>query len=147
MDVKSELNEFFVSCFYSILSAEERTLESITNGKLTLKEIHLIDAVFQSKDAGENNFSSIAKRLGVTLGTLTTSYAKLEKKGYLVKVQDKKDKRIFYIEPTRLAALINNEHAAFHKNMINGVEKSLSAEELLQLTSVLKKLRAFFDAL
>ena len=147
MDFRDELNTFFVDCFYSILSAEEKNLEAVTNGAVTLKEIHLIEAVFQSKQSGENNFSTIAKKLKVTPGTLATAFAKLEKKGYLVKEQDKKDKRIFYVNPTRLAEFINNEHTKFHEKLIEGVSCALSDEEQHNLAHSLKHLKQFFDNL
>ena len=145
MDFKDELNTFFVGCFYSILQAEEKNLESVTNGAVTLKEIHLIEAVFQTMATGENNFSTIAKKLKITLGTMTIAFAKLEKKGYLVKEQDKKDKRFFYIKPTRLAEFINEEHAKFHEKLIDGVVRTLDEEEQRNIVSALKHLKQFFD--
>jgi len=147
MDVTEKLNDFFVTCFYSILSAEERALESISNGKLSLKEIHVIEAVFKAKKRGENNFLTIAKILSITPGTLTTAFAKLEKKGYLVKRQDKADKRIYYIEPTRLAELINNEHSAFHRKFIEGVVRTLPRDDLDRLANTLKTVSDFFNGL
>ena len=145
MDSKEKINEFFVNCFYSILGAEERAMEAISNGKLSLKEIHLIDAVFKCKASGENNFSNIAKLLGITLGTLTTSFSRLEEKGYLIKEQHKNDKRVYYIEPTRLAELINDEHAAFHQDMVNGIIELLSESELQHLLGALDILEKFFN--
>jgi DNA-binding MarR family transcriptional regulator len=146
--VKNEkLNDFFVTCFYSILNAEERALESISNGKLSLKEIHVIEAVFKAKATGENNFSNIAKLLGVTLGTLTTSFSKLEEKGYLLKEQHKGDKRVYYIEPTRLAGLINDEHTAFHKKMMEGIIDTVTEEEFGHIIAALGKLNEFFNKL
>ena len=145
MVMRDELNTFFVGCFYSILGAEEKYLESITNGKVTLKEIHLIEAVFQSMETGENNFSTIAKKLKITLGTLTTAFAKLEKKGYLIKEQDKKDKRVFYVVPTRLAEFINLEHMKFHEKLIDSVTRILDTEEQQHLANALKHLKIFFD--
>lgn len=145
MDNKEKINDFFVNCFYSILGAEERAMEAITNGKLSLKEIHLIEAVFKAKAAAENNFSGIAKILGVTLGTLTISFSKLEKKGYLVKEQHKADKRVFYVEPTRLAELINAEHSKFHKEMVDGIIELLSKTELEHLVDALEVLDKFFN--
>jgi len=141
---RQELNDFFVSCFNSILRAEENALESITNGKLTIKEIHFIEAVFKAQAVGENCFSTIANFLGITVGTLTTSFSRLEKKGYLVKEQDKSDKRIYYIVPTRLAELIHKEHAAFHKKMVESVIEMLSEKEIDDLVRSLKDLDNFF---
>lgn len=145
--MRSDLNTFFVSCFYTILGAEERSLEAITNYKLSLKEIHVIEAVFKSLKSNENNFSTIAKLLNITLGTLTTAYAKLEKKGYLTKKQDTKDKRVYFIYPTRLAELINEEHTNFHERMIDGIIATLDPTEQANLTSALKKLENFFKEL
>jgi DNA-binding MarR family transcriptional regulator len=144
---KEKLNEFFVSCFYSILDAEERALESIERGKLSLKEIHVIEAVFKTKKTNENNFSTIAKLLGVTLGTLTASFIKLEKKGYLFKEQNKNDKRVYSMEPTRIAELANDEHAAFHQKMINGITKTITEKELENLVGALDALDNFFKDL
>jgi len=141
---KEELNNFFVSCFNAILRSEERALETLTHGKLTVKEIHFIEAVFKTQAVGENCFSTIAKYLGVTVGTLTTSYNKLAAKGLFYKEQDKDDKRIFYILPTPLAKMIYNEHLAFHERMIDRVVKHLSDEEMKTLTESLKKLDEFF---
>jgi len=149
MDKLEKLNDFFVTCFYSILSAEQRALDAVSNGKLKLsiREIHVIEAVFKAKATGENNFSTIAKLLGVTLGTLTASFSKLEKKGYLVKEQDKKDKRVYYIMPTRLAGLINDEHAAFHKRMIDGIAERVPDKDLGRLSDALKALSDYFNEL
>lgn len=142
--LRDEINVFFTSCFYSIMSAEERNLEAITNGTLTLKEIHLLEAVFKCVETGDNNFSAVAKRLGVTLGTLTTSFNKLEKKGYLKKTRDEKDRRVFYIEPTELASFINDEHEKFHKKMVDDIVSVLTEDEQEHLASALKQLDAFF---
>jgi len=147
MSAEEKLSNFFVSCFYSILDAEELAMESITNGKLTLKEIHLIEAVINAQKTNENNFSTVAKLLNITLGTLTTAYNKLEKKGYLHKVQDENDKRIYYIVPTRLAELINEEHSAFHQKMIAGIVNKLPQKDIENLTDALKALSEFFNEL
>ena len=142
---KEQLNAFFVSCFNSILRAEESALETITNGKLTIKEIHFIEAVFLSQKVGENCLSTIAAMLGVTVGTLATSFARLEQKGYLYKEQDKEDRRIYYIVPTRLAEMIYAEHNKFHEKLVNHIAAQLSPDEFKNLVGSLKKLDDFFQ--
>lgn len=145
--LKDQLNTFFVSVFYSILNAEERSLEAMSNGKVTLKEIHLIEAVYKCMEKGENNFSSIAQKMKITLGTLTTAYAKLEKKGYLTKERDKKDKRVYWIYPTHIAELINMEHTKWHERLVESIASALTQEEQLNLVATLKILGEFFDKL
>ena len=124
------LNEFMVDCFYSILRDEEQALESLSNGKLSLKEIHVIEAVFKTQKTNSNTFSNIANMLRVKLGTLTESFSKLEKKGYLTKEQDKIDKRVYYIVPTRLGEMINTEHTKWHQELIANVVKTIPEDDI-----------------
>ena len=137
------LNDFMVLCFNNILTAEERALEFLSNGKLSIKEIHMIDAVFRAKERGENNFSTIAGMLGVTLGTLTAMFSRLESKGYLVKERDTNDKRVFFIVPTPLATIINEHHAKWHERLVQGVIKHVPERELDNLIGTLENLAGF----
>ena len=139
-----KLNAFFVDCFNSILTREERALEPLFGGRLSLKEIHVIEAIYQAKETGENNFSSVAKALGVTLGTLTASFSRLQQKGLLYKVRGENDKRVYYIEPTEKSEKINDAHKKFHRKMVEGIADSLSNEELNNLVGSLKTLSKFF---
>jgi len=141
---KQQVKDFFIKCFYSISSTEEKVLESISSGKLTLNEVHLISAVFKAKTAGKNTFSMVAKILDITLGTLTTSFNRLSKKGYLTKVPHEKDKRKFYIEPTSLAESIHKEHTVFHDKMFEGMMNSVSNDQLDIMIDSLDKLTKFF---
>ncbi|MCL2621801.1 MAG: MarR family transcriptional regulator [Firmicutes bacterium] len=143
-DFKERLNYFFVKCFYSILLSEEKSLAQITGGDLSLKEVHVIEQVFRTMENSKNTFSVIAEKLNVTLGTLTTAFNKLEKKGYLVKVQDTNDRRIFYVKPTKKAEEINNKHLDFHKRMIDDVIKLMPNTDVEQLITSLEGLAEFF---
>ena len=90
------------------------------------------------------SFSTIAKYLGVTFGTLTSSFSRLESKGFLYKEQSEEDKRIYHIHPTPIAKVIYDEHAAFHERMIDSVLNLLTKEEIETLAGSLKKLDEFF---
>jgi len=138
------LNEFMVDTFYSILHEEERALENLSNGKLTLKEIHVIEAVFKAQKTNNNTFSNIAGALRISLGTLTEAFAKLEKKGYLIKEQDQNDKRVFYIVPTPIAQMINAEHTKWHKKLIDDMIKTIPENDLPNFIDAMKNLREFF---
>jgi len=144
MTKSEKLNHFFVSCFYSILDAEQKAIEIMFDGKLSLKEVHVIDAVFRAKLLGKNTFSHIASVLNIVLGTLTTSYTRLEEKGYLTKRQDQNDKRVFYIEPTPLGEYVNEKHNEFHQRMIAGIIETISGKDLDDLIHALDVLDKFF---
>lgn len=145
MSAEERVNEFLTTCFYSILNAEEKAIAAITNGELSLSEIHVIEAVIKAQAVFENNYSNIAKILGITLGALTKSYNKLESKGYLKKEQAEDDKRIYYIVPTQAAEAVNREHAAFHKKMVSSIAKKLPKRDLNNLADALDALYKFFN--
>ena len=88
------LNQFLVEVFGQILKAEAACLA----GKdLSLRELHLIDAVCRAVDqGGDNRSTAIAAALGITAGTLTSAVNLLEKKGYLLRRRDERDKRVVH---------------------------------------------------
>ena len=90
------LNQFLVEVFGQILKAEAACLA----GKdLSLRELHLIDAVCRAVDqGGDNRSTAIAAALGITAGTLTSAVNLLEKKGYLLRRRDERDKRVVHLD-------------------------------------------------
>lgn len=138
------LNEFMEECFYSILDYEKRILEPLVNGKLTIREIHLVDMVSRLQKIGDNNFSGIADKLGITLGTLTTAFNKLEKKGYLKKERYLIDNRVYYITTTPLAEKVLSEHAKWHEKLIESVQQVVPEKDLDNLINAFKSLTEYF---
>ncbi len=149
-DVKDEqnakLNYFLVKVFNQILHIEEDALKADKFKKLSVREMHVIEAVSRASEQGHDNRSSdIAKELSISAGTLTTAVKLLEKKGYLVRKHDKNDKRIVRIYVTEKGKSANELHQNFHRTMISNVTAALSDEELRILVKGLEKLQAFFE--
>ena len=140
-----ELNLFLVRVFNEILRTEERDLAA-EYPKLSLREIHLIDAVCRAADRGlDNRATAIAAAQGVTAGTLTTAVTLLEKKGYLERRRDEKDRRAVRILPTAAARAANAVHARFHREMVDGLLAVLTEEETGVLVRALGHLAGFFQ--
>ena len=90
-----ELNLFLVRVFNEILRTEERDLAG-RFPDLSLRELHLIEEVCRAEEEGrDNRATAIAAAQRVTAGTLTTAVTLLEKKGYLERRRDEKDRRAF----------------------------------------------------
>jgi DNA-binding MarR family transcriptional regulator len=138
---KQEINDFLVNSFNHVLNMHEKALDPVTGGLLSIKDIHFIEAVIKSKAVGENCFSVIASMLGVTIGTLTSAFIKLESKGYLYKEQDQEDKRIFYIMPTELAETVDVAHQKFHNDLIDGIIAKFPPEDVAPLASGLRVIK------
>lgn len=133
-----------VEVFNEILKTEERCLTaSFTD--LSLRELHLIEEVCLTEEMGrDNRATAIAAAQRVTAGTLTTAVSLLEKKGYLERRRDDKDRRAVRIIPTDKAREANRVHAAFHREMVRGLMGVLSPDEVESLSRALGKLAAFF---
>ena len=145
MEVRgAKINQFLVEVFDQILRREEECLTA-RYPKLSLKEIHLIDAVCRAADhGGDNRATAIAAAQGVTAGTLTTSVSLLERKGYVERQRDAHDRRAVRILPTALAREAEAAHREFHRRMVEQVLSGLTAEESDALVRALEKLARFF---
>jgi len=145
LDNKKVLNDFLVETFNEILRLEQTALENYSENRLTISEIHVIEAVFKAIDLGDNTASAIAKILKITLGSLTVAVQTLEKKGYLYRQRTSEDRRVVQIFPTPLARYVNLIHNRFHIDMVESVISELSPEEQRVLIVALEKLKLFFS--
>ena len=76
-ECKQVINELLVDIFNDILKLEHKTIESFAGNSLTMSEMHILEAIGNSSDA---QMSDIAKKLRITLPTLTVSVQRLEEK-------------------------------------------------------------------
>ena len=139
-----ELNRFLVEVFNGVLKTEE-TYVARSCPDLSLREVHVIEAVCRAVDRGEDNRpSAIASLQRVTAGTLTAAVNQLEAKGCLERVRDRGDKRSVRLRPTERGREADRRHAAFHREMVEEIARALPPEELAVLVRGLRSLSAFF---
>lgn len=146
MDQRQEtLNRFLVEVFNQILKTEELAL-SRTKGELSLRELHLIEEVCRTADLGlDNRATAIAAAQRVTAGTLTAAVSVLERKGYLERRRDQRDKRVVRILPTEKARQANRAHMRFHEELVEYTLSSLSQEEAQVFIRALSRVAGFFQ--
>ncbi len=142
---KSEINYFFVHVFNQILSWEEHSFKEMGFSDLSLRELHVIEAVCNLKETKRNRMSSIASYLSITPGSLTTAVNTLVKKGYLERENVPEDRRVVLIVPTDKAILVNETHSKFHSEMIDAVGELTNEKEVEVLVETLGKLSNFFE--
>jgi len=106
-------------------------------------DMHIIEAVGIDSP---NSVSVIAKKLSVTVGTLTVNMNGLEKKGYLERVRSSEDKRVVLVSLTEKGRKAFFHHRDFHKAMIRSAVRGLEAEEMQALINCLTKLNTFFES-
>lgn len=138
------LNRFLVEIFNEILRTEERCITQGGYDDLSIRELHVIEAVCQCAKKGKNTASDIAALLDVVPGTLTVSTVALERKGYLTRSRDALDRRVVRICPTDKGLSANADHALFHRRMTDQVLNLLSEEETVVFMRALDRLTQFF---
>ena len=103
--------------------------------------MHIIEAVGIEEP---RNMSTVAAKLMVTVGTLTTAVNSLVKKSYINRVRSEKDRRIVLLSLTEKGRKAYDHHRRFHEEMIKAVMTNLSEEEANVLVKALKNVSDFF---
>lgn len=141
------INDFFVENFYKILMLEEKKIREDFGENLSIRELHLIEAVGELAKTKTNKMTNIADKLYITVSALTTAANVLVNKGYLSRVYDPTDRRKVFLRLTETGERAYNFHAGFHDELIGYVEATLTPEEVQTLTVSLQKLSVFFEKL
>ncbi len=141
MDIKYTLNELLVELFHDIMTIEEKALRKGPYKDVTVNDMHVIEAIGTEHS---KNMSTVAKMLGVTMGTLTISVNSLVKKGYVERVRSEEDRRVVLISLTQQGKDVFAHHQKFHEDMILAITSQLEEEESKVLQTSLSKLNTFF---
>ena len=142
MDTYKAINDILVHLFNEIWELEEKAIITEEYKDITNNDMHVIEAVGIREP---RNMSSVAKTLGITVGTLTISINGLVKKGYVHRVRSDADRRVVLVSLTEKGEKAYHHHEKFHEDMIQSLLKDLSEEETKTLVSALTNLRDFFQ--
>jgi DNA-binding MarR family transcriptional regulator len=137
---KKVINTLFVEVFNQILSIEAQSLRE-KGVTLSMTEVHVLEAV-QKEDI--KTMGNVAKKLRITLGTLTTSVNVLVKKGYIDRYRDPDDRRRVFLKLTKKAEPVMKIHDQFHEEMIHNVVAELNLTHDDVLINSLENLTEFF---
>lgn len=136
------LNEMLVKLFNNIMDAEEKAIITEEYKDITNNDMHIIEAIGIEEP---RRMSDIAKRLNVTMGTLTTNMNSLEDKGYIIRERSKTDKRVVLVVLTPKGKKAFYHHRDFHRNMIKAILKGLDEDEMKVMIKCLLNLNEFFE--
>lgn len=136
------LNELLVNLFNNVLDTEAEAVITEEFKGITNNDMHIIEAVGIEEP---RSMSMIAKRLKVTVGTLTTNMNSLEDKGYVLRQRSTQDKRVVLVLLTEKGRRAFFHHRDFHRHMIKAIIKDLDEEEMKILIRCLQALEDFFE--
>ena len=137
-DVYATINYVLVNLINEIWEVEGKAIITDEFKDITNNDMHVIEAI----GLGEgNNMSTIAKKLNITVGSLTTAVNSLVKKGYVDRFRSKEDRRVVYV---RLLENAYHHHEDYHKQMTQTIVDKLDESEIPVLLKTLDALTGFF---
>ena len=95
----TELNLLFMHTYRSIHNVEEAMLKSLSNGSLSIGEMHIIECIGRGGNNGAS-ITAIAQDMEISLPSATVAVKKLEKKGFVLKSRGAEDGRRVYVQLT-----------------------------------------------
>ena len=141
---KERILNFYSNTLNDILKIEENTSIGRPDD-LTLKEMHVIEAVAKTMKSGHPARAlDIAAALRITPGTLTTAVGILEKKGYLTKARDENDGRGVRIALTEAGEKAREQHLAFHRELAEEILAVIGTEDAKSFIRSMEIAHAFY---
>ena len=89
--------------------------------------------------------SAVAKKLNITLSSLTTAINSLVRKAYVERQRSSEDRRVVEIKLTEKGEKAYLHHEEYHNQMIKAAISEMSPEEIPILVKMLKNLKVFFE--
>lgn len=140
-DAYKTINHTLVNLINEIWELEEKAIITEEFQDLTNNDMHVIEAVGLGDG---NNMSSIAKKLNITVGSLTTAMNNLVNKKYVERHRSEADRRVVYVKLTEKGIRAYRHHEDYHRQMTQAIIDKLDAAELPVLMKTLDALTEFF---
>lgn len=133
------INELLVDTFNHLLTMEKYILEQSPFNDLTITELHVIEAIGLTP----KTMTTVAKRLGITVGSLTATINRTVKKGYVKREQGAEDRRRVHVTLSPKGELAYKVHENFHSNLVDNMVAQLKEIDCTILIESLGRLTQF----
>lgn len=140
-DEYKTVNRVLVSLVNEIWRLEGEAIITKEYKDITNNDMHVIEAV----GLGEgSNMSSIAKKLNITVGTLTIAMNNLVNKKYVERHRSEKDRRVVLARLTDRGIAAYKHHEEYHRQMTEAILEKIEEDELPVLMKMLDAVTEFF---
>lgn len=141
MNPHDTINDILVNLFNEILKLEEEAIITDEFKDITNNDMHIIEAIDLT---GENTMSVVARKMGITAGSLTTAVNGLVNKKYVTRLRSEQDRRVVFLKLTEKGIRAYEHHREYHRQMTDAVISRLDDEEIPVLLKTLNGLSEFF---
>lgn len=141
MDGYDTINDILVKLFNDIMDIEEKAVITEEFKDITNNDMHIIEAVGIEEP---QNMSAVARKLSITVGTLTIAMNGLVKKGYVERRRSNFDRRVVLVSLSEKGRRAYDHHKSFHEEMVQATLEGLDQEQTEVLIQALGNLAEFF---
>lgn len=134
------LNRLISGAFNDMSRSEQLAIKASGFEDVSVNEAHTVDAIGAYVP---KTMSAVAEKLDITMGTLTVAINHLVKKGYVYKVRNEKDKRVFMLSLTDKGRELFKAHQKFHFELVKSLIMDLSDYEADMFIEALSSLNQF----
>ncbi len=138
-----KIDDIIAPLFIAAVKEEELWVSRLAKQRLSKSEIRTLVAIKES--GSSSTMTQIAKRLRITISTLTTAINKLEKRKLVEKVRDEEDKRVVRVKLSSKGELVTEKHNDIHARMVGRITEDFDDEELEILEKALGKMLAYLN--
>ena len=135
------INNILVNLINEIWELEEKAIITEEFKDLTNNDMHVIEAIGLGDG---NNMSSIAKKLNITVGSMTTAMNSLVNKKYVERRRSEEDRRVVFVKLTDRGVKAYRHHEDYHRQMTRAILDKLDEAEIPVLVKTLDALSEFF---
>jgi len=140
-DTKEILNDLFVDIFNQVLALEKKIFEQDKSFRdVSMTETHVLEAI---RKCDPPTMGTIAAKLQITPGTLTSSVNKLIDKGYVNRHRSEVDRRIVTLSLTKKGESVFQLHEEFHRDLVEAAIADLENRD--DLKKALQSMHRFFQ--
>lgn len=139
------LNDYFLHSALHMMTLEEQCLRKICAKDLSVRELHVIEAVAVLQGQHRNTMAEIARYLHLSPASLTTAVNTLVRKEYLTREYSPADRRVIFVETTEKGEAANRKYLDFVRDLIWHVSSDLDEATSDAIIETLMKLSEYLE--
>ena len=140
------LNDYFLHSALHLLTLEEQCLRRRCAKDLSIRELHVIEAVAALLEGGKNTMAEIARYLHLSPASLTTAVNVLVRKEYLIREYSAVDRRVIYVRLTEKGREANRAYLDFEREMIAEITKNIDEASADAMIDALLRMSEYLEA-
>lgn len=140
------LNDYFLHSILHMISQEEQYLRRVCSPDLSIRELHVVEAVAALQTQERSTMAEIARYLRLSPASLTTAVNVLVKKGYLTREYSAEDRRVIRVRLTETGEAANRKYLDFVRGMLYEVTADLDESTADRMIEILLRLSDYLDS-